>query len=216
MWLVGRSCLWCSRQLGTIWLSGRITGGHLLTLVWHTAAFAGLFACLTRGGWPRAAALGLWCGLGLYLDAMFLFTLAGMIPAAFFAWLSTGRSRASIGPTVVFSVRACWSVSFPMKSAGVSIRTTRIPRSSTRRLNPGRSGSTPGCCVLHCLPRLVAGTEIDHLETPGLSTQSRRVGTARLSGSQIRSTARGHGEWPAFLLVTAFLIALLQDGARPG
>ena len=68
-------------SLGTIWLSGRITGGHLLTLVWHTVAFAGLHACLTRGGWRRAAALGLWCGLGLYLDAMFLFTLAGMVPA---------------------------------------------------------------------------------------------------------------------------------------
>ena len=28
-------------SLGTIWLSGRITGGHLLTLVWHTVALAG-------------------------------------------------------------------------------------------------------------------------------------------------------------------------------
>ncbi len=73
-------------SLGTIWLSGRITGGHLLTLVWHTMAFGGLYVCLTRGGWPRAAALGLWCGLGLYLDAMFLFTLAGMVPAAVLAW----------------------------------------------------------------------------------------------------------------------------------
>ena len=65
-------------SLGTIWLSGRITGGHLLTLVWHTVAFVGLHACLARGGWRRAAALGLWCGLGLYLDAMFLFTLVGV------------------------------------------------------------------------------------------------------------------------------------------
>ena len=28
-------------SLGTIWLSGRITGGHLLTLVWHTAGVRG-------------------------------------------------------------------------------------------------------------------------------------------------------------------------------
>ena len=83
---------------GTIWLSGRITGGHLLTLVWHTLAFVGLYACLTRGGWLRCAALGLWCGLGLYLDAMFLFTLAGLVPAAFLAWLSAGRSRVGDRP----------------------------------------------------------------------------------------------------------------------
>ena len=65
----------------------------------------GPLCCLTRGGWPRAAALGLWCGLGLYLDAMFLFTLAGMVPAAFLAWLSTGRSRAGIGLAAVFWLR---------------------------------------------------------------------------------------------------------------
>src|SRR5271168_2694900 len=47
-------------SLGTIWLSGRVTGGHLLTLVWHTGAFLGLYGCLTRGGSPRAAVLGLW------------------------------------------------------------------------------------------------------------------------------------------------------------
>ena len=104
-WRAGRSCRWSFRRLGTIWLSGRITGGHLLTLVWHTLAFVGLYACLTRGGWLRAAALGLWCGLGLYLDAMFLFTLAGMVPAALLAWLSarTIASRGSAWPPCSWS-----------------------------------------------------------------------------------------------------------------
>ena len=46
-------------SLGTIWLSGRITGGHLLTLVWHTGAFAGLYALpdarpVAAGGGARA------------------------------------------------------------------------------------------------------------------------------------------------------------------
>ncbi len=67
-------------------------------------AFVGLYACLTRGGWLRAATLGLWCGLGLYLDAMFLFTLAGLVPAALLAWFSTGRSRAGIGLAAVFLI----------------------------------------------------------------------------------------------------------------
>ena len=37
-------------SVGTIWLSGRITGGHLLTLFWHVSAFLGLAICLSRGG----------------------------------------------------------------------------------------------------------------------------------------------------------------------
>ena len=114
-------------SLGTIWLSGRITGGHLLTLVWHTLAFVGLYVCLTRGRWPRAAALGLWCGLGLYLDAMFLFTLAGIVPAAMLAWLSTGRPSARNRAGGRFRRSRSWSVSFLVKSAGASIRTTLIP-----------------------------------------------------------------------------------------
>ena len=82
-------------SLGTIWLSGRITGGHLLTLAWHAAAFLGLAICLKRPGAKAAALLGLWCGLGLYLDTMFLFTLVGLFAtAACFAFLNlAGRGQ---------------------------------------------------------------------------------------------------------------------------
>jgi hypothetical protein len=91
-------------SLGTIWLSGRITGGHLLALVWHTAAFAGLCACLVRGGWKWAAGLGVWCGLGLYVDAMFLFTLAGLVTAAVVAWLRSERPKAGLVGGAAFLV----------------------------------------------------------------------------------------------------------------
>ena len=66
---------------GAIWLSGRITGGHLLAVAWHAVAFGLLFDLLARGGVRRAAALGLWCGLGLWNDSMGLMTLVGLIPA---------------------------------------------------------------------------------------------------------------------------------------
>ena len=75
---------------GTLWLSGRITGGHLLTAAWHAGAFALLHEAWSRGGGERAAALGLWCGLGLYLDSMFLITLAGLVPAASLGWWASG------------------------------------------------------------------------------------------------------------------------------
>src|SRR5262249_11324731 len=78
---------------GLLWLSARVTGGHLLTAAWHAGAFALLFGCLTHGGIGRALGLGVWCGLGLYLDRMFLFSLCGWVPAGLSAWWALGRSR---------------------------------------------------------------------------------------------------------------------------
>ena len=173
-------------SLGTIWLSGRITGGHLLTLVWHTVAFVGFHACLTRGGWRRAAALGLWCGLGLYLDAMFLITLAGLVPAAFLSWLWAGRSRAGLGLAAVFVAAMLVGL---------------IPREIGRRVDPYDAYPSQFQMTLkrqailehgrilglYCLPRLIAGTELTHLENAGVTihTLGRQVITLR--GPRMRS-----------------------------
>ena len=120
-------------SLGTIWLSGRITGGHLLTLAWHTLAVRGA-ACLPHArGWRSAAILGVWCGLGLYLDAMFLFTLAGIVLAALLAWLSGWRSTVGDRAGRGLPGRAGRRASCPGRSAGGSTRTTPIRRSSRRR-----------------------------------------------------------------------------------
>jgi hypothetical protein len=83
---------------GAIWLSGRITGGHLLAAVWHAGAFYFLYRCLARGGLRPVMILGLWCGLGLYVDSMFVLTLVGLIPAALVGWRAfqkeaTGKVR---------------------------------------------------------------------------------------------------------------------------
>ncbi len=62
-------------SVGTVWLSGRLTGGHLLTVAWHAAALAMVPRFPERGGYVRAFGYGLWCGFGYYLDGMFLMTL---------------------------------------------------------------------------------------------------------------------------------------------
>jgi hypothetical protein len=67
---------------GVIWLSGRLTGGHLLATAWHAGAFALLWGVLAKGGWRRSATLGLWCGFGLYIDSMFAVTCVGIGVAA--------------------------------------------------------------------------------------------------------------------------------------
>src|SRR5262245_34902850 len=87
---------------GTVWLSGRITGGHLLTAVWHAVAFLLLYQCLSRGGLVRLVAFGFWCGLGISLDMLFGLTLAGVVPAAAGAWVESGASRRQLLRSLVF------------------------------------------------------------------------------------------------------------------
>jgi hypothetical protein len=64
---------------GLIWLSGRITGGHLLVVAWAAVALALLHRAVSRGAIGPAFALGLWCGLGLYVDRMFLLVLVAIV-----------------------------------------------------------------------------------------------------------------------------------------
>jgi hypothetical protein len=180
---------------GTIWLSGRITGGHLLTLAWHTLAFVGLHACLILGGWRRAALLGAWCGLGLYLDTMFAITLAGLVPAAAIAWLTGSRSRSGIVLAAAFL-------------GGMSVGL--LPREIGRRVDPydaypAQFSATFDASAIaghahllasECLPRLVAGI--------GLQRVGRSMGERHLSFS---SWAAGGG---VVLLLIGFAVAVVR------
>lgn len=88
---------------GLIWLSGRITGGHLMTLAWHAGALLGLLACLRRARAPRYAALGLWCGLGVWLDAMFAFTLLALLPPLLFHRPTAGPFGRKLAQLLLFA-----------------------------------------------------------------------------------------------------------------
>jgi hypothetical protein len=201
-------------SLGTIWLSGRITGGHLLTLVWHTVAFAAFYACLTRSRWQRAAVLGLWCGLGLYLDTMFLLTLAGMVPAALFAWLSTGRSRAGIGLAAVFVVAMLVGL-LPREIGRRVDPYDAYPSQFDLTLEPKAIREHARLLGLDCLPRLIAGTELPQFEKAGTSIHALAAGLVSLNDAQIRSIVPGKVEWLAILLVAVFLGAQFRLALDP-
>jgi hypothetical protein len=189
---------------GTIWLSGRITGGHLLTLAWHTLAFAGLHACLARGGRRSAALLGAWCGLGLYLDAMFLVTLAGIGTAAGLAWLAGSRSRSGLVLAAAFL-------------GGMTIGL--LPREIGRRVDPydaypAQFAATfrPSVIAEHtrllerdCVPRLIAGGEIRTREGP----PNGRTSTPPVPVA----------DWPIYAVLIGFAAAVARlavDAARRG
>lgn len=88
---------------GLIWLSGRITGGHLLAAGWHSAALLLLHKAVSEPSFKSTLALGLWCGLGYYSDQMFLLSLAGLVPALGFA-LIKARKRPSAACLVALAI----------------------------------------------------------------------------------------------------------------
>jgi hypothetical protein len=62
---------------GLVWLSSRITGGHLLAVAWAAWVLIALDAVLRWASPGRCAWLGLAAGLGVYLDRM-LMPVAGL------------------------------------------------------------------------------------------------------------------------------------------
>ncbi len=200
-------------SLGTIWLSGRITGGHLLTLVWHTCAFAGLLLCLRHGRYWRVALLGLWCGLGLYLDAMFLFTLAGIVPAALLAWMVTGRPRSSLGLLALFVV--AMTVGLLPREIGRWVDPyDAYPSQFQATLEPAALIEHARLLGLHCLPRLIAGKELTQLERAGSSLVAKVIGLLAGGASGLAvpapSLAQTKDEWLAVSFVAAFVLTLVR------
>jgi hypothetical protein len=200
-------------SLGTIWLSGRITGGHLLTLVWHTVAFVGLYDCLNRGGWARAAILGLWCGLGVYLDAMFAFTLAGLIPAASFAWFRDRRARAGIRVAAAFFVAFLAGLA-PREIGRLVDPYDAYPSQFASTVERGPVIEHIRLLVFHCLPRLVAGNELYAFEEIAGENGAGRL----FSGSSLRNGRSGMQaaqEWLAVLLLAVLMAGVVRLGRDP-
>ncbi|MEW4570396.1 hypothetical protein AB1L88_21220 [Tautonia sp. JC769] len=203
-------------SVGTVWLSGRITGGHLLTLAWHAAAFAGLVGCLTRGGAWRSALLGLWCGLGLYVDTMFLFTLAGLIPAAIASWSGRGRSKAGIVAAVVFSIGLILGAA-PRELGKHADPYDPYGQQFSPIFLPDVVADHARILVLECLPRLVVGHELPDLQsTPEALTE---LGRPARRGPDDPTPALDAGPYATalgLLLLIAAVTRLVLDPSPQG
>jgi hypothetical protein len=185
---------------GTLWLTGRITGGHVLTAAWHAGAFVLLHQALARGGVSWAAALGFFCGLGVYLDAMFVITLLGLVPAALIGAWAGGWTR---------HTAACGLIAVLAFLAGL------VPRELGRRLEPYdayheqfRPMLDPAVLRAHarllveqCLPRLIVGHRLD-----GFGLQADPDPRA-LAGPG--PTSQAPDRHPAAMAVTGLGLALL-------
>lgn len=202
---------------GAVWLSGRITGGHLLDVVWHAGAFLVLAGWIKYGGRRRAFGLGLWCGFGLYLDSMFAVTLVGLIPAAV-----VGRPIAEL--------RTDGLPAFGLLLLGLLIGIA--PKELGRRVDPHNPygdqftlATRPEVLREHatlliqeCLPRLAAGhvlpslrTDPDPLNLGQPSTLRSRPNAGVLAAT---TTGLGLTLWAAAAL--ALILTTFRDPDRCG
>ncbi|WZO96390.1 hypothetical protein EP7_003382 [Isosphaeraceae bacterium EP7] len=141
---------------GVVWLSGRITGGHLLVTAWHAVAIAGLGATMARPSVLRAAALGLWCGLGLYVDSMFVVTLASIGLACSWAWAANGFGRD--GLVALGSFLPALALGFTPYLAGQHFEPHDAYAEQFAPIyKPSVLAAHAKILLLDCLPRLVAG-----------------------------------------------------------
>ena len=164
---------------GLVWLSGRVTGGHLVDAAWNAGAFALLAGCLQRGGRRRSATLGLWCGFGLALDSLFLTTLAGLVPAAVVGWLAGGAPRRGLASAAVFV--GAFVVGVLPRPVGAWVDPYDAYREQFSVVTtPELLAGHARILGLDCLPRLLAGHRLPGLESepdplaltgPGVSTR---------------------------------------------
>ncbi len=181
-----------------------------------------------RRGWLPSAVLGFWCGLGVYLDSMFVLTLAGIAFAALIAPLvesfyGSRTARSEVSGKERRSSLASLAQAFALVLAFFA---GTAPRAIGQWLEPydayneqfSWSLDTPllaGHCrilLLDCLPRLVAGHRLPGLEAdpdPAL------MGTG--GPIQKRTPSREAVRWWALLLTILalgfFAAAILALGA---
>lgn len=172
---------------GVLWLSGRITGGHLLTVAWSAWAWLLFVAWVRKPGRYRSLALGAWCGLGLYLDSMFVMTLGGIGVAALFAARSAWRQMLAQGLILALAFVAGFA---PRVIGQWAEPYDAYHEQFSWSLDRGIVADHSKILLLDCLPRLIAGHRLPGLEAdpdPAL------LGTG---GPVKRTTARGEpGAW---------------------
>lgn len=208
---------------GAIWLTGRITGGHMLAAAWSAGAWWLLVLTLERGGRARCFFLGLWCGLGMYHDSLFLMTLVGLVPAGLlFALVARwgeirGVQTLIIGLLPLAGFVVGWSPSAlgrwvdPYDAYGEQFAWSLEPellREHSRIL------------FLDCLPRLIAGHRLPGLEADpdpsllGTAAPIRRAGDRATDAGWVARALTGLS-LGLFVVSLAILAARSWSGRSP-
>ncbi|WP_165230361.1 hypothetical protein [Aquisphaera insulae] len=197
---------------GMIWLSGRITGGHLLVAAWSAWAWVFWLGLTRRGGLFRSTWLGIWCGLGLYGDSMFLMTLLGLGLAGGLAALrgcrpvGQGSIRSRAASVLVLALGFLVGVAPRWIGAMVDPHDP-YHEQFVGSLEPGLLREHARILLLECVPRLIAGHRLPGLEA---DPDPSRLGEGGPLWTGV--AARKAVGWTAYPL-TALSLGLFAAGA---
>ncbi len=211
-------------SVGIVWLSGRITGGHLVSVVWHGGAFLGMLEVLRHGGLARTAMLGLWCGLGLYVDWSFLASLFGIGPMLVAGGLGPGATWKKVVAVVLFPLAMAAGYAPHWVGERVNPYDAYGGQFSTifRDERTGKTDSDQAKALakehlrllaMECVPRLVGGHRLPGFQAEpsaeALRGRARRRDKADVAVVPVSMTALGLG-----LLGASVLGLLVCSGSR--
>ena len=153
---------------GLVWLSGRITGGHLLAAAWFSFSLIWLYVAVKRPSVRAAALLGFWCGVGCYIDRMFLVAVVASAISALVGWArQTGSVR-----LIVLASSALIGFALGAAPAEIGKRVDpydAYPGQFEPAFSPGLISSHFEVLATQCFPRLVSGHRLpDGLTLPSL------------------------------------------------
>ncbi len=77
---------------GVLWLSSQVSGSHFFIAAWWGISLYLLYELIKDGALWKAGLLGIWSGVGLWVDSSFLYCLIGIL-TAFFVWKLGPGSR---------------------------------------------------------------------------------------------------------------------------
>jgi hypothetical protein len=166
---------------GLLWLSGRITGGHLLATAWSAMAWFFFYSAWARPGVASAIVLGSWCGLGVYLDSMFLLNLPALAAAGIWGFLSNRIGPRTRGAAEGAARRAGQFRPSFLHAAALTgaFLVGAAPRAIGQRMEPYNAyndqfswsvdplllSEHARILSLECLPRLIAGHRLPDLQS---------------------------------------------------
>ena len=194
---------------GTIWLSGRITGGHLLTLAWHTVAFAGLYACLTRGGWKLRRRPGTLVRAGA-LPRRHVPVHARRDRARGDARLAPRSGGRGSGIVLAAAFLAGLIAGLLPREIGRRVDpTTPIRPSSRRPSNASAIAEHARLLVVECLPRLIGGSALNDFEGRVIDPESPLGDLLAPDGRRAAIDHLAEG-WASLLIAIGFAVAIVR------
>lgn len=150
--------------LGQVWLSARVTGGHLLAAAWLAWAWLAWSRLIQSARlWPWLV-FGLFCGLGLWVDSLFLIALPGLgLASVAQSW--NMRNEVPIGTRAkqAFLFIALLPVGPALLKLGDGVNVYGAQFELT--LDQAALQNHAVILLLECLPRLVLGRVLPYATT---------------------------------------------------